>query len=130
MEEQKWRIKSCQLWLQGGDKNSTFFHKQTTVRKIRNNVTSITDDDGHLQTSQDVIKKATSKHYSVLLTETKEAKDYSNLLQYLPTEISDEIDADLTKEIEEEEIQRAIWALQPDKAPSPDGFPISFYRSP
>lgn len=71
MEEQKWRIKSRQLWLQGGDKNYTFFHKQNTVRKIKNNVTSITDDEGQLQTSQDVIKKAASKHYSVLLTETK-----------------------------------------------------------
>lgn len=26
-EEQKWRIKSRQLWLQGGDKNFAFFHK-------------------------------------------------------------------------------------------------------
>ena len=129
MEEQKWRIKSCQLWLQGGDKNSTFFHKQTTVRQIRNNVTSITDDEGQLQTSQDAIKRAASKHYSVLLTETKEAEDYSNLLQYLPTEINDEFNDDITKDIEEEEIQRAIWALQLDKAPCPDGFPISFYRS-
>jgi len=37
-----------------------------------------------------------------------------------------EINENLTKEIEEEETQRAIWMLQPDKAPGPDGFPICF----
>jgi len=35
----------------------------------------------------------------------------------------------LNKEIDEEEIRRTIWTLQPDKAPGPDGFPICFYRA-
>jgi len=30
-EETKWRIKSRQLWLQGGDKNTAYFHKQATA---------------------------------------------------------------------------------------------------
>lgn len=50
-EEQKWRIKSRQLWLKGGDKNSAFFHKQTTVWKIKNIITSIIDSEGNQQTS-------------------------------------------------------------------------------
>jgi len=33
-EETKWRIKSRQLWLQGGDKNTAYFHKQATPRKL------------------------------------------------------------------------------------------------
>eukprot|EP00253_Pinus_taeda_P016043 PITA_16043 len=106
-DEQKWRIKSRQPWLQGGDKNSAFFHKQATIRKIINNVTSITDAKGNLQTTQ----------------------DYSDFLQHLPTKISEEINENLTKEIEEEEIQRAISTLKPNKAPGPDGFPICFYRT-
>lgn len=100
--------------MQGGDKNYAFFHKQATIRKIRNNVTSIIDAEGNLQTTQGAIRKATSDHYSALLTETKEVEDYSNLLQHLPIEISKEINENLIKEIEEEEIRRAIWMLQPD----------------
>ena len=34
----------------------------------------------------------------------------------------------LSKEIEEEEIKRAIWSLHPEKLPGPDGFPICFFR--
>ena len=30
-EEIKWRLKSRQLWLQEGDKNTAYFHKQATV---------------------------------------------------------------------------------------------------
>jgi len=47
-EEQKWRIKSRQLWLQEGDKNTAFFHKQVTIRKLRDNVTTIIDVEGNL----------------------------------------------------------------------------------
>eukprot|EP00253_Pinus_taeda_P005338 PITA_05338 len=107
-EEQKWRIKSRQLWLQGGDKNSAFFHKQAKFRKIRNNVTSIIDGEGNLQTTQGPIKKAAPYHYNALLTEMKEEEEYSDLLQYLPTRINKDINDSLVKEIEEEEKKEAI----------------------
>eukprot|EP00253_Pinus_taeda_P032306 PITA_32306 len=128
-EEQKWRIKSRQLWLQGGDKNSIFFHKQDTGRKIRKNVTSIIDAEGNLQTTQGAIRKAALDHYNALLTKMKEVEDYSHLLQHLPTEISKEINENLIKEIEEEEIRRATWTLHPDKSPGPNGFPICFLQA-
>lgn len=123
-EEQKWRIKSRQLWLKGGDKNTTFFHKQTTVQKIKNIITSIIDSEGNQQTNQGAIKQATSNHYRELLIKNGEEEDYGDLLQYLPSRITAEINDNLSKEIEEEEIREAIWALQPDKAPGPNGFPI------
>jgi len=46
----------------------------------------------------------------------------------LPNKITTEANERLTEEIKEEEILGAIWSLQPDKAPSPDGFPICFYK--
>lgn len=55
-EEEKWRLKSRNLWLQVGDKNTTFFHKQHTVRKAKNNISSITDETGTIQTDPKAIK--------------------------------------------------------------------------
>jgi len=107
-EETKWRLKSRQLWLQGGDKNSAFFHKQTTTRKIRNNVSSILDAEGDRQSTQGAIRRAATDHYQDLLTETKEAEDYTDLLQHLPTGISREMNDILSKEIDEEDIRRSI----------------------
>eukprot|EP00253_Pinus_taeda_P033369 PITA_33369 len=127
-EETKWRIKSRQLWLKEGDKSTAYFHKQATVRKTRNNVNAITGNEGNQHNNQESIKRVASLHFKSLLTENHEAADYSELLQHLPKGISQEVNDSLNREITEEEIRKAIWTLQPDKSPGPDGFPINFYR--
>lgn len=45
-EEIKWRLKSREIWLKEGDKNTAYFHKQAAVKKSRNIVTTITDNQG------------------------------------------------------------------------------------
>ena len=128
-EEEKWRIKSKNLWLQEGDKNTSFFHKLATIRKTRNNISSIIDTEGKIHIDQDLIKATATGHYRDLLTETKEPEDYSDLLRHLPILISEEMNSTLKKDIEEAEIQSAIWSLHLDKAPGPNGFSINFYRT-
>eukprot|EP00253_Pinus_taeda_P013489 PITA_13489 len=127
-EETKWRQKSRQLWLQEGDKNTSYFDKQATVRKARNTVSTIMDNEGNCFNTQASIKEATTKHFNNLLTEDKGVEDYSSMLQHLFKGVTQEMNSSLRKEVEEEEIQAAIWSLHPDKAPGPDGFPICFYR--
>eukprot|EP00253_Pinus_taeda_P005038 PITA_05038 len=102
--------------------------ENATARKFRNNVSTILDNEGNLHSTQETIRKAASKHYRDLLSETKGEEDYSDFLQHLPKGITKEMNDNINKEIEEEEIKRAIWNLHPDKAPGPDGFPICFYR--
>eukprot|EP00253_Pinus_taeda_P006593 PITA_06593 len=99
------------------------------IKRVKNNITSIIDRECNLQSTQGAIKQVASDHYRELLTKTKEEEDYTDLLQYLPSGINKEINDNLSKEIEEEEIRGAIWDLHPDKAPGPDGFPICFYRA-
>eukprot|EP00253_Pinus_taeda_P010075 PITA_10075 len=125
-EETKKKVKKALE--EGGDKNTAYFHKQAIARKIRNNVNSIIDNEGNRYNNQEDIKKAASTHYRDLLTETQGVEDYSDLLQYLPKGVTKELNDMLNREIDEEEIKRTIWTLQPDKAPGPDEFPICFYR--
>eukprot|EP00253_Pinus_taeda_P003315 PITA_03315 len=127
-KETKWRFKSRHLWLKEGDKNTAYFHKQATVRKVRNNVNAITDNKGSQHNNQESIKRDVSLHFKILLTENQDEADYSELLQHLPKGISQEVSDSLNREITEEDIRKAIWTLQPDKSPGPDGFPINFYR--
>eukprot|EP00253_Pinus_taeda_P008183 PITA_08183 len=74
------------------------------------------------------IKGAATDHFKELLTETKEEELYDDLLQHLPTKVTADLNKSLIEEIKEEEIVEAIWSLQPNKAPGPEGFPICFYR--
>lgn len=127
-EEIKWRIKSRQLWLRDGDKNTSYFHKQATVRKTRNAVSTIKDSEGKNHDTHESIKAAATSHFKKLLTEDKSEEDYSSLLQHMTSNVTQEINSKLIQEIEEEEVHSAIWSLHPDKAPGPDGFSISFYR--
>eukprot|EP00253_Pinus_taeda_P009759 PITA_09759 len=127
-EEAKWRLKSRQLWLQEGDKNTAYFHNQATIRKLRNTVSTIVDNEGNRYSTQEFIKEAATRHFCKLLTEDKGVEDYSSMLQYMPKGVTQEMNSNLMKEVEEEEIKAAIWSLHPDKAPGPDGFPICFYR--
>eukprot|EP00253_Pinus_taeda_P010445 PITA_10445 len=85
-------------------------------------------NEGNNYTTQDTIKEAATNHFKNLLTKDKSEEDYSTLLQYMPKEVTQETNSRLTHEVEEEEVQKAIWSLHPDKVPGPDGFPISFYK--
>eukprot|EP00253_Pinus_taeda_P021469 PITA_21469 len=127
-EETKWRLKLRQLWLQEGDKNTAYFHNQATVRKIRNTVSAIMDDERNRYSTQESIKEVAKRHLNKLLTEDKGAENYSSMLQHMPKRVTQEMNSKLMKEVEEEEVKAAIWSLHPDKATGPDGFPISFYR--
>jgi hypothetical protein len=50
------------------------------------------------------------------------------MLENIPTLIRKKR-KNLLQEIEEEEMIQAIWSLEKDKAPGPDGFSIHFYRT-
>lgn len=40
-EEETWRLKSINLWIQVGDHNTTFLHNTTKMRNIKNHIETI-----------------------------------------------------------------------------------------
>ena len=44
-EEEELRVKSRHLWLKGGDRNTTYFHKQTKARLCFNTIKELKDRD-------------------------------------------------------------------------------------
>jgi hypothetical protein len=55
-------------------------------------------------------------------------KNVEELLEHILKIITSEENNELVRTIEENEIKNVIWSLEPDKAPDPDNFSISFYR--
>jgi hypothetical protein len=62
-EEMVWRLKSRVLWLQVGDKNTSFFHKHTKARQHKNSMEEIKTRSRALISSFEEIKKATTSHF-------------------------------------------------------------------
>jgi len=52
----------------------------------------------------------------------------NNFISHLPQLVSEAGNQELNKQIEEEEILKTINQFNLDKAPSPDGFTIHFYK--
>jgi hypothetical protein len=129
-EEENWRLKSHCLWLQVGDKNSSFFYKQCKVRKGMNMTKEIQLESQSTLTSFEEIKKTTSAHFDDLYNE-KELVDINlrdQALTYIPQIVSERDNEEISKRVNEEEILSALWKFGSDKAPRPDGFTAHFYK--
>eukprot|EP00253_Pinus_taeda_P022451 PITA_22451 len=128
-EEEYWRIKSRSLWLKAGDRN-TSFHKKYRARLSRNHISEIKTAVGQVRKGFTQVKEATDSHFRRLYNEEPQywEEEITDFLSNIPQLIRPEDNVALTNEVTEEEIIKVIWSMESDKAPSPDGFTIHFYK--
>jgi hypothetical protein len=62
-EELWWQQRSRALWLQHGDKNTSYFHIKANFRKKRNRIDSITDSQGTIQYEAKKIEQVFLDHF-------------------------------------------------------------------
>ena len=129
-EEEHLRLKSRSLWLKAGDKNSSFFHRQCRARISRNHISEIIDDEGFIIKGQDLLKQSASRNFQMLFKDDGCSYDdvSSEFLLNVPSLVNIEDNCDLMKPFFEQEIVEVIWAMESDKAPTPDVFSIHFYK--
>ena len=65
-EEDHLRLKSHSLWLQAGDKNTTFFHRKCKARISRNHISEISSSEGGVIKGHDQLNQATRRHFQHL----------------------------------------------------------------
>jgi hypothetical protein len=63
VEEESLRLKSRNLWLESGDKNSAFFYKQIRARLSRNHIVEITSHDGTVHKGIAQLKEVATSHF-------------------------------------------------------------------
>eukprot|EP00253_Pinus_taeda_P024961 PITA_24961 len=129
-EEEYWRQKSRNLWLQAGDKNTSFFHKHAEARKQFKNVSEIRIQDTVVNDFEGIKRAAFSFFkdlYSAPDDQPIDPQAYSYNL--IPSCVHDPINNMLTAPISMDELKKALDCMESDKAPGPDGFTARFFQS-
>ncbi|XP_059074774.1 uncharacterized protein LOC131874863 [Cryptomeria japonica] len=129
-EEIFWKKKARQNWLEFGDKNTKFFHNSTKQRRLVNRITKIKIESGSPNYSPEVIG-AKEIEYFMNIFNNRDGSILSlqnEVLKCIPKIINKDQNQLLNVEFSKIEIERALFQMNPDKAPGPNGFPTTFFQ--
>lgn len=110
-----------------GERNTTFFHVTTLKRRKRNNIDCIQDKNDNVISSRPEIAEVLTSHFADLFTENSTNSD-DLIFSHINPCILIEENYDLTSIPSPEEIWDVVKNLKSNKAPGPDGFPVSFFK--
>lgn len=126
-EEIFWRQKSQDKWLLGGDKNTQFFHATVKANRIGNSLNFLVDENGFEQTLNREKGKIASLYFSELFRSSSPS-NVSAALEGFQSRVTTSMNQDLTKDVTEEEIYNAVFSINCESAPGPDGFTALFFQ--
>ncbi|XP_030923509.1 uncharacterized protein LOC115950456 [Quercus lobata] len=118
-EEIKWQQRSKVQWLGLGDRNTKYFHSKASDRRRKNTINCIMDDGGVWHDSPDSIAEVAVSYFKNLYS-TAYPTRIPEVLDSIPTKVSEEMNQALIKEFTREEIEVALNQMHPTKAPGPD----------
>ena len=124
MEEVSWRQKSIEIWLKEGERNIGFSHRMANSHRRRNSIMSICINGRRLVKEPEIKAGLVDAFQSLLFDPNSWCPPFPNLSF---NSISVEQAAKLEEMFTEEEIRAAVFGLNEDKAPGPDGFPLAFW---
>lgn len=128
-EEKHWSQRSRVNWLSSGDRNTAYFHKIASERRRHNNIHSLISDSGITLTRQDDIVLAITDYYNGLFRSQNPSIDnIEKVVNHVIPSINQDMNSILEKPFTKEELQKALFYLNPSKAPGLDGFTALFYQ--
>ncbi|XP_074299645.1 uncharacterized protein LOC141630789 [Silene latifolia] len=127
-EELLWYQKSRMDFIRDGDRNTSYFHVSTLIRRWRNRITSLKKENGEWTSEPHEIKEIVVNYYKSLYLEEQENDVEDKLPWNLFQDFSNTDWEWLTRPFNIAEIERVINNMGALKAPGPDGFQALFYR--
>lgn len=113
-------------WLREGDLNTAFFQAKSWERAKCNHITSLMRIDGVTVVVQTDIECVVRQFYSEMFI-VQEILELGPVLDHVPQRVTDQMNAELTKPFEAEEVHMALFMMGPNKPSEPDGFTTGFF---
>ncbi|KAA3460385.1 reverse transcriptase [Gossypium australe] len=114
-------------WLQMGDRNTAFFHRWASYHRKKNMIKGLENVSGRWVTEANKISKIATGYFKDLFS-SKEVRNSDNLIPAISPCITEELNKNLMKEFQAEEVVEVIKSIAPLKASSKDGFPAIFFQ--
>ena len=128
-ERDIWALKSRVNWLIMGDRNTSFYHISTLVRRSRNRILSIKNSVGEwLYEERDIMEHIRGGFKSLFCSSLALSERNPLPLVQGQAFLSKENCESLSIEITEEDIKSTLWLMKPFKPPGPDGIHAGFYQ--
>jgi len=127
-EEIKWYERAKVKTLLQGDNNTHFFHLVANGKHRKHHIFRLEQEDGII-VSDTNLKNYITNYYKNLFGQP-EANNFSlveSRIEDIP-QVSAEENIMLTSPFTEEEVKQAVFQMEHNKAPGPDGFPAEFYQ--
>ncbi|GKD28139.1 hypothetical protein Tco_1234353 [Tanacetum coccineum] len=114
-------------WLSLGDRNNAYFHKVLKSKSHKSRINQINDENGNCFYGEEVAEKFV-KHFQEFLGKAVQVKELDSIDSLIKTKLSTEDALFMIKEISDEEIKNAMFSIDCNKAPGPDGFSSLFFK--
>ena len=113
--------------MRAGDRNTKFFHATTKQRRARNRLTKLKNPLGGWAECEEDIEQVAAAYFQVLFTSSNPG-NFDDALRYVSEKVSLDINDSLTRAPSDDEIKKAFFDINPDKAPGPDGMTSLFFQ--
>jgi len=127
-EETFWQEKSKVKWYLEGDRNTAFFHRITKIKNTTKLITSIKDGDNTLS-DQNLIANHAVNYFKSLFCTNIVLQDSLLVDEVIPNIVTDNTNQMLTMLPTSDEIHKAVFSLNKEGAPGPDGFGAIFFQT-
>ncbi|KAL2930273.1 LINE-1 retrotransposable element ORF2 protein, partial [Bienertia sinuspersici] len=124
------RQKAKIRWIQEGDANTRLFHRSLKAQRLKSNIYAIQDLNGENCNTQSQIAQAFSQFYKQLIG-SSEVNNRIQVEQQIVNEgpiFRTEQQEDIMRAFTVQDVKEALFSMDGDKAPGPDGFGASFFK--
>lgn len=124
-EESKWLQKSRVRWFKEGDKNTSFFHFTSKMRRAKNSISRLRVAD-QWEEDPSRIKEAIRNHFKSFFTRDDTLRPKLRCPNLVKLSVAEK--GNIERKFSEEEIWQVIKKCDGNKAPGPDGFNFNFFK--
>ncbi|KAK2649996.1 hypothetical protein Ddye_017485 [Dipteronia dyeriana] len=128
-DEAYWKQWSMIDWLKVGDKNTRFFHRKASARKVRNEILGLYDENGKWCVGDKDMEQIIVGYFSRLFTSNSQFRiEVDQVLSSVKPRLSQRSSDFLDKLFTPEEIRCAVFDMAATKALGSNGLPAMFYQ--